>query len=191
MIQFLCCIGHFQKSTPKTEKCLLRFLLDKNNPPMPRFTTPTLSTCACLQSRRPGVADSPNSASVSSKGRICLIVWQKLTGWNPNIVNLSTKSESKAKNRMKSLFLQDEITCQSVRGSKTFDVYILAAGYKREKADSKVPGMGGLETWSDWQMRIQISYKQKLKKNTSYSNALEVNIFLAIGFSHCFCISRP
>lgn len=31
-------------------------------------------------------------------------------------------------------------------GSKTFEVYILAAGYKREKADSKVPGMGGLDT---------------------------------------------
>ncbi|CAK9010861.1 Potassium voltage-gated channel subfamily B member 2 [Durusdinium trenchii] len=33
----------------------------------------------------------------------------------------------------------------SPEGSKTFEVYILAAGYKREKADSKVPGMGGLE----------------------------------------------
>eukprot|EP00913_Durusdinium_trenchii_P022003 g20676.t1 len=34
----------------------------------------------------------------------------------------------------------------SPEGSKTFEVYILAAGYKREKADSKVPGMGGLDT---------------------------------------------
>ncbi|CAL1170473.1 unnamed protein product, partial [Cladocopium goreaui] len=33
----------------------------------------------------------------------------------------------------------------SPEGSKTFEVYILAAGYKRDKADSKVPGMGGLE----------------------------------------------
>ena len=32
-------------------------------------------------------------------------------------------------------------------GSKTFEVYILAAGYKRDKADSKVPGMGG-RSWS-------------------------------------------
>jgi len=30
-------------------------------------------------------------------------------------------------------------------GSKTFEIYILAAGYKRDRADSKVPGMGGLE----------------------------------------------
>lgn len=28
-------------------------------------------------------------------------------------------------------------------GSKTFEVYIFAAGYKRDKADSKVPGMEG------------------------------------------------
>lgn len=28
-------------------------------------------------------------------------------------------------------------------GSKTFEIYILAAGYKRDRADSKVPGMGG------------------------------------------------
>ncbi|CAJ1350403.1 unnamed protein product, partial [Effrenium voratum] len=33
----------------------------------------------------------------------------------------------------------------SPEGSKTFEVYILAAGYSREKAESKVPGIGGLE----------------------------------------------
>ena len=30
-----------------------------------------------------------------------------------------------------------------ISGSKTFEIYILAAGYKRDRADSKVPGMGG------------------------------------------------
>ena len=29
-------------------------------------------------------------------------------------------------------------------GSKTFEVYILAAGYSREKAESKVPGIGSM-----------------------------------------------
>eukprot|EP00930_Biecheleria_cincta_P034685 TRINITY_DN2393_c0_g1_i1.p1 TRINITY_DN2393_c0_g1~~TRINITY_DN2393_c0_g1_i1.p1 ORF type:complete len:801 (-),score=129.77 TRINITY_DN2393_c0_g1_i1:286-2688(-) len=30
-------------------------------------------------------------------------------------------------------------------GSKTFDIYILAVGFKREKAEDKTPGLGGLE----------------------------------------------
>lgn len=40
-------------------------------------------------------------------------------------------------------------------GSKTFEVYMLAAGYKRDKADSKVPGMGG-GSWSAFGERCPV-----------------------------------